>query len=134
MWLGPLYVTRRRALTTLLFLLLLAPIPLTGISERLAHPGQQSVNNDSMFWLFVRVVVLGSAVRGARSALALWAGLSALVGIVELVASVRAVNGSMHLVAALLAIAMSIVFLLIRDDVGTGPSEIVEENERVHSR
>jgi Ni,Fe-hydrogenase I cytochrome b subunit len=118
----------------LLLLLLLAPIPLTGITERLAHPGQQSVNNDAMFWLFVGVVVLGSAVRGARSALALWAGLSALVGIVELVASVRAVNGSMHLVAALLAIAISIVFLLIRDEIAIEASAVVEEDEDVHSR
>jgi Ni,Fe-hydrogenase I cytochrome b subunit len=134
MLLGWFHVTRRRALTALLLLLLLAPIPLIGISERLAHPGQQSANSDSMFWLFIGAVLMGSAVRGARSALGLWAALSAVVGVLELVASYTAVNGSMHLVAGLLAIAISIVFLLIRDEVAVGSSEIVDENEKVHSR
>jgi hypothetical protein len=127
MWLGSFHVTRRRALTTLLFLLLVAPIPLTQISARLESPGQPA-DSDWVFWLIIGTVLMGSAVRGARSALGLWAGLSAVIGIAQLVVSFTAVNGSVHLLAGLLAISISTVVLLIRDEIGTGSSAIVEDN------
>jgi peptidoglycan/LPS O-acetylase OafA/YrhL len=131
--------TRRRALTgLLLLLLLLAPIPLTHISGLLADPQQQEhASGDAVFWFILAVVLMGSAVRGNRSALGLWAVLSAIIGAAMVLWSFSADQGSVRLLGGLIAIAVSIVFVLLRDELAEGstersdrPNASAEENAR----
>jgi hypothetical protein len=77
---------------------------------------------------------MGSTVRGNRSALALWAVLSGVIGTSLVIWGFSAQNGSVRFLGGFLGIAASIVFLLIRDEVATGSARIVEEREGVHSR
>lgn len=116
-WFG---MTRRRALTFLLLLLLLAPIPLTRISGMLADPQHPALaKSDAGFWLFVMVVLMGSAIRGDRSALGLWAVLSAAIGAALVIWNFSAHDGSVRLLGGLIALAASLVFALLRDELGT---------------
>ena len=112
------HFTRRRALTILLLVLLLAPIPLTKMSESIADP-QHTVraSGDATFWILIAVVLMGSAVRGNRSALGLWAALSGIIGIAMLAWGFSAVHGSIRFLGGLIAIAASITFFLLRDEL-----------------
>jgi|KBSMisStandDraft_5_1062788.scaffolds.fasta_scaffold21913_2 peptidoglycan/LPS O-acetylase OafA/YrhL len=125
-------ITRRRALTGLLLLLLLAPIPLTRISGLLADPQHpQRASGDAVFWFILAVVVMGSAVRGNRSALGLWAVLSAVIGAAMVLWSLTAEQGSVRLLAGLIAIAVSIVLVFLRGELAEGS---VERSARSEAR
>jgi len=116
------HFTRRRALTSLLFVLLLAPIPLMEISTQLSDPQRQGLSSsDGAFWFIVAVVLMGSAVRGNRAALGLWAVLSGVVGGAAVVWSLFVEPGAARLLGGLIAIAASIVFVLLRDELADGP-------------
>ena len=111
-------ITRRRALTSLLFLLLLAPIPLTKMSEMISDPQHlERASSDATFWIFIMVVLMGSAVRGNRSALGLWAALSGVIGIAMVAWSFTGVHGSVRFLGGLIAIAASITCFLLRDEL-----------------
>jgi hypothetical protein len=112
------HFTRRRALTSLLFVLLLAPIPLMEISTLLSDPQRQGrASSDAAFWFIVAVVLMGSAVRGNRAALGLWA----VFGGAAVVRSLFVEPDSARLLGGLIAIAASIVFVLLRDELADGP-------------
>jgi peptidoglycan/LPS O-acetylase OafA/YrhL len=112
------HFTRRRALTSLLLLLLLAPIPLTQMSEMIADPQHtEHASGDATFWIVTAVVLMGSAVRGNRPALGVWAALSAVIGIAMLAWGFSAVHGSVRFLGGLIAIAASITFCLLRDEL-----------------
>jgi hypothetical protein len=116
------HFTRRRALTSLLFVLLLAPIPLIQISARLADPQKHGrASNDVAFWFIVAVVLMGSAVRGNRSALGLWAVVSGVVGSVTIAWSLFVEPGPVRILGGMIAIAASITFFLLRDELRETP-------------
>jgi hypothetical protein len=127
-------MSRRRALTLLLFLLLVAPIPLMDIAQMNDPHRSPPPAGPNWFWLCIVFVLMGSTVRGNRSALALWAVLSGVIGTSLVIWGFSAQNGSVRFLGGFLGIAASIVFLLIRDEVATGSARIVEEREGVHSR
>jgi hypothetical protein len=112
-WFGS---TRRRALSLLLFILLTAPIPLMDIQER-HDPHAAPSSGPNWVWLFIVFVVMGSALRGNRSALGLWSALSGVIGVAMVAWSFSAADGSIRLLGGLLAIAASIVFALLRDEL-----------------
>ena len=109
-------LTRRRALTTLLFLLLLAPIPLMRVSAELADSRHQQADA-SLGWLLIVAILMGSAVRGDRSALRLWAAASGVIGIAVMISSFSADHGSVRFLAGLIGISISIVFALLRNEL-----------------
>jgi len=113
---GRFGVTRRRALTLLLFMLLIAPIPLMDIAQA-NDPHAPPNAGPNWMWLLIVFVLMGSAVRGNRSALGLWAALSALVGVAFMVWGVSGGNDPVRLVGGFVAIAASIVFALLRDEL-----------------
>jgi len=108
--------TRRRALTTLLLLLLLAPIPLMHMAAELADTGREQAD-PSLGWLLIVAILMGSAVRGDRSALRLWAAASGVIGIATMVSSFSAYHGSVRFLAGLIGVAISIVFALLRNEL-----------------
>src|SRR5262245_27328599 len=110
------HFTRRRALTTLLLLLLLVPIPLMSISAQLADP-RHPRSDQSLGWLLVVAILMGSAVRGDRSALRLWAAASAVIGVALVISSLSADHGAVRFLVGLIGIALSIVFALLRDEL-----------------
>src|SRR5215831_13176055 len=99
-WFG---ITRRRALTVLLFMLLILPIPLMDIAQA-DDPHASPNTGPNWTWLLVVFVLMGSAVRGNRSALGLWAALSALVGLAFAVWGVSGGNDPVRLVGGFVAI------------------------------
>jgi peptidoglycan/LPS O-acetylase OafA/YrhL len=127
---------RRRALTSLLLLLLLAPIPLTQMSEMIADPQHtEHASGDATFWIVTAVVLMGSAVRGNRSALGVWAALSAVIGIAMLAWGFSAVHGSVRFLGGLIAIAASITFCLLRDELAEESREdLVQHRPRADTR
>ena len=135
MRLGRFHVTRRRALTLLLFLLLVAPIPLMDLAQMSdLHRADPPSGGPNWFWLVAVFVVMGSAVRGNRSALALWAVLSGVIGTAMVVWDLFAQNGSVRFLGGFLGIAASIVFLLVRDEISAGSADSFDENEVARSR
>ena len=84
-----------------------------------------------MFWFILAVVVMGSAVRGNRSALGLWAVLSAVIGAAMVLWSLTAEQGSVRLLAGLIAIAVSIVLVFLRGELAEGS---VERSARSEAR
>lgn len=118
------HLSRRRALTSLLLLLLLATIPLTQMSQTIANPEHTDrVSSDAAFWIVIAVVLMGSAVRGNRSALGLWAALSGVIGIAMLAWGFSAVHGSVRFLGGLIAIAASITFFLLREELAKDTRE-----------
>jgi uncharacterized membrane protein YccC len=110
------HLTRRRALTTLLLLLLLAPIPLMSIAAQLADP-RHPQSDPAVGWLLIVAILMGSAVRGDRSALRLWATSSAVIGVALVISSFSAQHGTVRFLDGLIGIAISIVFALLRDEL-----------------
>lgn len=116
-WLG---ITRRRALTSLLLLLLIAPIPLMDIAQG-TDPHATPDTGPNWTWLFVVFVLMGSALRGNRSALRLWSALSGVIGAAMILWGLSVPNGSVRFLGGFLAIAASIVFALLRDELAEPP-------------
>ena len=111
-------------MTSLLLLLLLATIPLTQMSQTIANPEHTDrVSSDAAFWIVIAVVLMGSAVRGNRSALGLWAALSGVIGIAMLAWGFSAVHGSVRFLGGLIAIAASITFFLLREELAKDTRE-----------
>ena len=105
-------------------LLLLATIPLTQMSQTIANPEHTDrVSSDAAFWIVIAVVLMGSAVRGNRSALGLWAALSGVIGIAMLAWGFSAVHGSVRFLGGLIAIAASITFFLLREELAKDTRE-----------
>jgi hypothetical protein len=127
-------ITRRRALTLLLLILLLAPIPLMDIQQR-SDPHAAPSSGPNWGWLFVVFVVMGSALRGNRSALGLWSALAAVIGFAMVWWSFSPVDGSTRLIGGFIALSASIVFALLRDELGDTrrPSHAPHDREDVRA-
>jgi len=125
-WLG---ITRRRALIVLLLLLLIAPTPLMDLAQR-NDPHAVAPSGPNWFWLAIVFVVMGSAVRGNRSALGLWAVLSGVIGIAMVAWGFSVDNGAVRFLGGFVAIAASIAFALLRDEL----AEPTPDGEDAHPR
>lgn len=112
----PFGITRRRALTLLLFLLLIAPIPLMDMA-RSNDPHAVPSTGANWEWLLIVFVLMGSALRGNRSALGVFAALSGLIGGALLGLGFSTEHGGVPFLAGFLGIATAIVFALLRDEL-----------------
>jgi heme A synthase len=81
-------------------------------------------------WLLMVVVLMGSALRGNRSALGLWTVLSGVIGTALVLWGLSVDNGAVRFLGGFLAIAASVVFALLRDELAERP----EIGERRSSR
>lgn len=109
-------VARRGVLTLLLLILLIAPIPLNEMAQA-SDPHAPPSSEPNWAWLFIVIVMMGSALRRNRSALGLWAVLSAVIGIAMVITGFFAENGSVRFLSGSLAIAVAIVFALLREEL-----------------
>jgi hypothetical protein len=117
----------------LLFVLLIAPIPLMDIQQR-NDPHAAPSSGANWGWLVVVVVLMGSALRGNRSALGLWSALAAVTGLAMVWWSFSAVDGSIRLLGGLVAISASIVFALLRDELDAMHRPIDAQSDRERAR
>jgi hypothetical protein len=122
---GRFGITRRRVLTVLLFILLIAPIPMMDI-EQMTDPHAPPSSGTNWTWLLIVFVLMGSALRGNRSALGSWAVLSGLIGTALVVWGYSVDNGAVRFLGGFVGIALAIVFALLRDELAE-PTEIREE-------
>jgi len=127
-------ITRRRALTVLLFLLLIAPIPLMDLARVNDPHRPPPASGPNWGWLLIVFVLMGSAVRGNRSALGVWAVLSGVIGAAMVVWGSSVDNGAVRFLGGFLAISASIVFMLLRDELGVASAEDDELPARIGSR
>ena len=111
----------------LLLLLLLAPIPLMQISAQLPDSRHGS-SDPSMGWLLVVAILMGSAVRGDRAALRLWAAASGVIGVALIISAFSAEHGSVRFLGGMIGVTASIVFALLRDELA-GPLD-TDANDR----
>ncbi|HEX3300663.1 MAG TPA: hypothetical protein VHW68_11195 [Actinomycetota bacterium] len=127
---GGIVITRRRALTVLLFILLIAPIPVMDLANA-NDPHAPLSTGPNWWWLLIVFVVMGSALRGNRSALGLWAVLSGAIGIALVASGFTVENGAVRFLGGFLALAASIVFALLRRDLAEPAGDGRPASERV---
>lgn len=127
---GVIGITRRRVLTVLLFILLIAPIPVMDLANA-DDPHAPLSTGPNWGWLLIVFVLMGSALRGNRSALGLWAVLSGVIGIALVAWGFMVENGAVRFLGGFLALAASIVFALLRRDLAEPTDDEQPASERV---
>ncbi len=129
-WFG---ITRRRGLALLLFFLLIAPIPLMDIAQA-NDPHASPSTGPNWTWLLIVFVLMGSALRGNRSALGLWAVLCGLIGVAFLVWGWLGGNDAVRLLGGFLGLAASIAFALLRSELGAERKKLREALRLANAR